>query len=81
MKMGGNTHPMTKPDDETKTPHAPGSQPSTRPGSDEPQTITAPTPPVAWTGDSPEASDLADGSDTSEQPPAGEEPKTTSEDN
>jgi hypothetical protein len=71
---------MTKSDDETKTPHAPGSQPSTRPGSDEPQTITAPTPPVAWTSDPPDQADLAEGRDTSERPRTGEEPKTTSDD-
>ena len=54
---------MTNSDDEATTSHAPGSQPSTRPGSDVPQTITAPTPPVAWTSDPPEPDDLADGDD------------------
>lgn len=51
---------MNKRDDETKTHHAPGSQPSTRPGSDEPQTITSPTPPVAWTSDPPDPADVTD---------------------
>jgi hypothetical protein len=71
---------MTNSDDETKTPHAPGSQPSTRPGSDEPQTITAPTPPVAWTSGPPDQDDLADESARSERPRTGGEPKKTSKD-
>ncbi|NEA53096.1 hypothetical protein G3I60_02615 [Streptomyces sp. SID13666] len=71
---------MANPDDETKTPHAPGSQPSTRPGSDEPQTITAPTPPVARTSDPPDQADLADEGDESERSRADEAPGTTSED-
>jgi hypothetical protein len=71
---------MANPEDETKTSHAPGSQPSTRPGSDIPQTITAPTPPVAWTSDPPDQDDLANEKDKSERSRAGEEPKTTSKD-
>jgi hypothetical protein len=70
---------MANPEDETKTPHAPGSQPSTRPGSDEPQTITAPTPPVAWTGDPPHQGDLADEGESERSRPGGE-PETTSKD-
>jgi hypothetical protein len=69
----GNTYLMTQSDDEAKTPHAPGSQPSTRPGSDEPQTITAPTPPVAWTSDPPDPADLTDDRDASQRPHGGEE--------
>lgn len=77
---------MTKPDEEAKTPHAPGSQPSTGPGSDEPQTITAPTPPVAWTTGPPDQDDIADQDDMaapgdrteeagrSKRPPAGDGP-------
>ncbi|WP_329182038.1 hypothetical protein [Streptomyces sp. NBC_01477] len=71
---------MTKSDNETHTSHAPGSQPSVRPGSDEPQTITAPTPPVAWSSGPPDQADLADGSDTPEPRRHGEEPETTSQD-
>jgi hypothetical protein len=56
----GNAHVMTDHDDDVKTPHAPGSQPSTRPDSDEPQTITAPTPPVAWTTGPPKEGDVTD---------------------
>ncbi|MBV2353350.1 hypothetical protein KUM39_03065 [Streptomyces sp. J2-1] len=40
--------------------HAEGSQPSVRPGSDQPQTITGPTPPVAQTTGPPTPDELAD---------------------
>lgn len=70
---------MTHSDDEPKTSHAPGSQPSVQPDSDEPQTITAPTPPVAWSSGPPEEADLADG-DAPGQPAAGEEAGSPSED-
>ena len=49
---------MANSEDEAKTTHAPGSQPSTSPGSDEPQTITAPTPPVARNSGPPDPEDL-----------------------
>jgi hypothetical protein len=62
---------MTNSDDTTKTPHAHGSQPSTRPGSDEPQTITAPTPPVAWSSEPPEEADVTDEDERAEHPGAG----------
>lgn len=71
---------MANPDDETKTPHAPGSQPSTRPGSDEPQTITAPTPPVGRTSGPPDEEDLVDEEDASERSRADEAPEARSED-
>ncbi|MFF8932234.1 hypothetical protein ACF1AO_33780 [Streptomyces longwoodensis] len=67
---------MTNSDDEAQTSHAPGSQPSVHPGSDEPQTITAPTPPVAWCSGAPDQADLADEEDDSERPRTREEPKT-----
>jgi hypothetical protein len=67
---------MTKSSDETRNAHAPGSQPSVRPGSDEPQTITAPTPPVAWSSGPPEPADLADSEDESER--TGDETKPAS---
>jgi hypothetical protein len=51
---------MTDSQDKAKTSHTPESQPSVHPGSDEPQTITAPTPPVAWSGDAPDRADLTD---------------------
>ncbi|MCL6734798.1 hypothetical protein [Streptomyces neyagawaensis] len=66
---------MTKSHDEAKTSHTPESQPSVHPGSDEPQTITAPTPPVAWTGDAPDPADLADEEEASERSRTPEEPK------
>jgi hypothetical protein len=76
---------MTNSPDQPHTPHAPGSQPSVQPGSDEPQTITAPTPPVAWDGDSPDQADLTDDraggqageEDEREQDPRREVPGTT----
>ncbi|MEU3459266.1 hypothetical protein ABZ721_04825 [Streptomyces sp. NPDC006733] len=58
---------MANPDDETKTHHAPGSQPSTRPGSERPQTITAPTPPVGRDSDPPDEADLVDEEGTPER--------------
>lgn len=70
---------MTKSNDETHTSHTPGSQPSVHPGSDEPQTITAPTPPVAWDGDSPNQADLVEEGDEGERPRTDEQPKTTSQ--
>ncbi|MCZ4120995.1 hypothetical protein [Streptomyces sp. H39-S7] len=66
---------MANPDDETKTSHAHGSQPSTRPGSEEPQTITAPTPPVARTSDPPDEADLTDEESDSERSRAAGKPK------
>jgi hypothetical protein len=66
---------MAHSEEDPKTPHAPGSQPSTSPGSDEPQTITAPTPPVARTTGPPTPDDLAD-----EGGEGGEGPETASED-
>lgn len=71
---------MANPEDETQTSHAPGSQPSTRPGSDVPQTITAPTPPVAWSSDAPNEEDLVDGGDESERSRPGGGPEATSKD-
>jgi hypothetical protein len=71
---------MTNSNDETQTPHTPGSQPSVHPGSDEPQTITAPTPPVAWSSDAPDQADLADEEEESERPRTRKEPKTTPQD-
>jgi hypothetical protein len=71
---------MKTSDDHTKTPHAAGSQPSTRPGSDEPQTITAPTPPVARDSGPPDQADLADGGGTQEPPEHDEQPPTASHD-
>lgn len=59
---------MTHSDDDAKTTHAPGSRPSTRPSSDEPQTITAPTPPVAWSSGPPDRTDLADGESGEDTP-------------
>lgn len=76
-EYNGNSHAMTKSNDETHTSHAPGSQPSVRPDSDEPQTITAPTPPVAWNSDSPDPADLAAEDDDSGRPGTDEEPKAT----
>lgn len=70
---------MTNSDDEVQTSHTPGSQPSVRPGSDEPQTITAPTPPVAWSGDAPDQADLADEEEESERPRTRGESKTPSQ--
>jgi hypothetical protein len=71
---------MANSEDKTKTPHTPGSQPSTHPGSGEPQTITAPTPPVAQTTGPPKPGDLADEGDGAEQSRAEGESETTSED-
>ncbi|MBV1941123.1 hypothetical protein KUF83_31845 [Streptomyces sp. BV286] len=71
---------MTKSNDETQTPHAAGSQPSVRPDSEEPQTITAPTPPVAWSSGPPDETDLANEEDGSDRPQAAEEPKATPQD-
>ncbi|MCM2416915.1 hypothetical protein [Streptomyces sp. RKAG293] len=71
---------MANPDDEKKTPHAPGSQPSTRPGSDEPQTITAPTPPVGRNSDPPDEEDLVDEGDASKRSRDDEAPEQRSED-
>lgn len=67
---------MTNSEDEKKTgtDHAPGSQPSVRPGSDQAQTIPAPTPPVAQETGPPKPSDLADVEDTSESRTPEEEP-------
>ncbi|MFJ6695281.1 hypothetical protein ACIQM4_04310 [Streptomyces sp. NPDC091272] len=72
---------MTKPDD-THTPHAAGSQPSVRPGSDEPQTIPVPTPPVAKDSEPADPADLADEEGKSAQRRAAddEEPRTTGQD-
>lgn len=70
---------MTNSDDEAQTSHAPGSQPSVRPGSDEPQTITAPTPPVAWNSGAPDQADLAAEEDESEGPRTREGSDTTSQ--
>lgn len=70
---------MANSEDEAKTTHAPGSQPSTERGSGEPQTITAPTPPVGRNSEPPEPGDLADEEDGSERSPGSEEPGTTSE--
>ncbi|MFK0168531.1 hypothetical protein ACIQU5_07015 [Streptomyces sp. NPDC090306] len=61
---------MTNSDDQTHTSHTPGSQPSVHPGSDEPQTITAPTPPVAWSSGPPEEDDIAHENAGPEQPHA-----------
>ncbi|WP_221349581.1 hypothetical protein [Streptomyces beigongshangae] len=72
---------MTKPTDETHTPHAAESQPSVRPGSDEPQTITAPTPPVAWDSEAPDRADVTDETDEgdgSEESRTHDGPGTTS---
>ncbi|WP_433887445.1 hypothetical protein [Streptomyces sp. CA-111067] len=71
---------MTNSDDTTKTPHAHGSQPSTRPGSDEPQTITAPTPPVGQSSEPPEEADVTDEDERAEQPGAGGNEKSSSSD-
>jgi hypothetical protein len=68
---------MTNSDDEAQTSHAPGSQPSVRPGSDEPQTITAPTPPVAWSSGATDQADRAAEEEESERPRTHEESKTT----
>jgi hypothetical protein len=68
---------MTNSNDEAQTSHTPGSQPSVHPGSDEPQTITAPTPPVAWSSGPPDQADLADAEDESEGPRTREDSKTT----
>jgi hypothetical protein len=54
---------MANHEDETKTGHAPGSQPSTEPGSEVPQTIPVPTPPVGRTSDAPDEEDVVDESD------------------
>ncbi|GHD27447.1 hypothetical protein GCM10010335_14020 [Streptomyces galbus] len=66
---------MTNSDDEAQPSHAPGSQPSVHPGSDEPQTITAPTPPVAWSSGAPDPADLTAEEDESDGPRG--EAKTT----
>jgi hypothetical protein len=78
---------MAESEDKKTTSHAPGSQPSTRPGSDEPQTITAPTPPIAWTSGAPDRSDPTDPTDgegteqpPTGEPPTGEKPRTTPHD-
>lgn len=71
---------MANPEDETKTSHAPGSQPTARPDTEEPQTITAPTPPVAWTSDPPDQDDLTDEGDRSERSRPGDGPETTPRD-
>jgi len=71
---------MTKPNDETHRSHAPGSQPSVRPGSDEPQTITAPTPPVAWSSGPPEDADLADEENEPQRSGTDDASKRTSQD-
>lgn len=68
---------MTNSDEEAQPSHAPGSQPSVHPGSDEPQTITAPTPPVAWSSGAPEPADLTAEEDESDGPRTGGEAKTT----
>ncbi len=70
---------MTKSDDEAKTTHAPGSQPSTRPGSGVPQTITTPTPPVAQTTGPPKDGDLADEGDEAERSDTADGQRTASE--
>ncbi|MFE9685175.1 hypothetical protein ACFYXC_20745 [Streptomyces sp. NPDC002701] len=71
---------MTQSNDEKPTSHTPGSQPSVHPGSDDPQTITAPTPPVAWSSNPPDEADLVDEEDESQRSRTGEEPRTTSQD-
>ncbi len=71
---------MTKHDDDSHTHHAPGSQPSVHPGSDEPQTIPVPTPPVAWDSGPTDPDDLADEEAEPEERAAHEEPKTKSQD-
>ncbi|WP_328491662.1 hypothetical protein OHS59_02165 [Streptomyces sp. NBC_00414] len=70
---------MTKPDDDSHTPHAPGSQPSVSPGSDTPQTVPVPTPPVAWDSEPTDPADVTDEEDKPEQPAAHEKRKTTSQ--
>ncbi|MFE1794914.1 hypothetical protein ACFW9L_01975 [Streptomyces sp. NPDC059517] len=66
---------MTKHDDDSHTHHAPGSQPSARPGSDEPQTIPVPTPPVARDSGPADPADLADEEAEPKKPAAREEQK------
>lgn len=68
---------MTNSNDEVQTSHTPGSQPSVHLGSDEPQTITAPTPPVAWSSGASDQPDQADEEEESERPRTREESKTT----
>ncbi len=51
---------MTNTPDQTPPSHAPHSQPSTHPHSHNPQTITAPTPPIAWDSNTPNPDDRTD---------------------
>ncbi|MCX4238662.1 hypothetical protein ACH4Y0_19805 [Streptomyces sp. NPDC020707] len=71
---------MTNHDDDSHTHHAPGSQPSVRPGSDEPQTVPVPTPPVAWDSEPTDPADRTDDEAEEERTAAHKDPKTTSRD-
>ncbi|WP_413755288.1 hypothetical protein [Streptomyces sp. MMBL 11-3] len=51
---------MTNTPDHTPPSHAPHSQPSTHPHSHNPQTITAPTPPIAHDSNTPNPTHLTD---------------------